>query len=53
MDFTPRLEQIRQNTGQIDNLLRDARLVVCLGNRAMLSLFVGSQIGQRQLVGAR
>ena len=52
MDFTPRLEQIRQNTGQIDNLLRDARLVVCLGNRAMLSLFVGSQIGQRQLVGA-
>lgn len=52
MDFTPRLEQIRQNTRQIDNLLRDARLVVCLGNRAMLSLFVGGQIGQRQLVGA-
>jgi len=52
MDFTPRLEQIRQNTRQIDNLLRDARLVVCLGNRAMLSLFVGGQIGQRNLVGA-
>ena len=52
MDFTPKLEQIRRNTSQINNLLRDARLVACLGNRALLSLFVGSLIGQEHLVGA-
>ncbi len=52
MDFTPKLEQIRGNTHQINNLLRDARLVVCLGNRALLSLFVGGLCHQQQLVGA-
>jgi DNA-binding NarL/FixJ family response regulator len=52
MDFTPKLEQIRRNTSQINNLLRDARLVACLGNRALLSLFVGGLIGQEHLVGA-
>ncbi|MEX0588219.1 MAG: response regulator transcription factor [Cyanobium sp.] len=52
MDFTPKLEQIRRNTNQIHNLLRDARLVACLGNRALLSLFVTTQIGQDHVVGA-
>jgi DNA-binding NarL/FixJ family response regulator len=52
MDFTPKLEQIRLNTRQINNLLRDARLVACLGNRALLSFFVGGLIGQEHLVGA-
>lgn len=52
MDFTPKLEQIRRNTRQINNLLRDARLVACLGNRALLSFFVGGLIGQEHLVGA-
>lgn len=52
MDFTPKLEQIRRNTSQINNLLRDARLVACLGNRALLSFFVGGLIGQEHLVGA-
>ena len=52
MDFTPKLEQIRSNTSQINNLLRDARLVACLGNRALLSFFVGGLIGQEHLVGA-
>ena len=52
MDFTPKLEQIRRNTSQINNLLRDARLVACLGNRALLSCFVGGLIGQEHLVGA-
>jgi len=52
MDFTPKLEQIRRNTSQIHNLLRDARLVACFGNRALLSLFVGGLIGQDHLVGA-
>lgn len=52
MDLTPQLEQIRRNTRQIHNLLRDARLVACLGNRALLSLFVGGLIGQEHLVGA-
>ena len=52
MDFTPKLEQIRRNTSQIHNLLRDARLVACFGNRALLSLFVGGLIDQNHLVGA-
>ncbi len=52
MDFTPKLEQLRRNTGQIHHLLRDARLVACLGNRALLSLFVGALVGREQLVGA-
>lgn len=52
MDFTPALARIRQNTRQIHTLLRDARLVACLGNRALLSLFVGGLAGQEQLVGA-
>jgi DNA-binding NarL/FixJ family response regulator len=52
MDFTPRLTQIRRNNSQIHNLLRDARLVACLGNRAVLSLFVSGLVGQEQLVGA-
>ena len=52
MDFTPKLEQIRRNTSQINNLLRDASLVACLGNRALLSFFVGGLIGQEHLVGA-
>lgn len=52
MDFTPKLEQIRRNTNQINKLLRDARLVTCLGSRGMLSLFVTSQIGQDHVVGA-
>ena len=52
MDFTPKLEQIRRNTSQINNLLRDARLVACLGNRALLCFFVGSLVGQEHLVGA-
>ena len=52
MDFTPKLEQLRRNTGQIHNLLREARLVTCLGNRALLSLFVGALVDREQLVGA-
>ena len=52
MDFTPKLEQIRRNTSQINNLLRDARLVACLGNRALLCALVGGLIGQEHLVGA-
>jgi DNA-binding NarL/FixJ family response regulator len=52
MDFTPKIEQIRRNTRQINNLLRDARLVACLGNRALLSFFVGGLVGQEHLVGA-
>ena len=52
MDFTPKLEQLRRNTGQIHNLLREARLVTCLGNRALLSLFVGALVDRDQLVGA-
>lgn len=52
MDFTPKLEQIRCNTSQINNLLRDARLVACLGNRALLCALVGGLIGQEHLVGA-
>lgn len=52
MDFTPKLEQIRRNSSQINNLLRDARLVACLGNRALLCALVGGLIGQEHLVGA-
>ena len=52
MDLTPKLEHIRRNTSQINNLLRDARLVACLGNRALLCALVGGLIGQEHLVGA-
>ena len=52
MDLTPKLEHIRRNTSQINNLLRDASLVACLGNRALLCALVGGLIGQEHLVGA-
>ncbi|MDA0717025.1 MAG: response regulator transcription factor [Cyanobacteria bacterium] len=52
MDFTPRIEQIRRNTSQIINLLKDARLVACLGNRALLCALVGGLMGEEHLVGA-
>lgn len=38
MDFAPLLAQLESNARQSRDLLRDARLVLCLGNRALLTL---------------
>lgn len=38
MDFTPLLDELEAHTQRSRELLRDGRLVLCLGNRALLSL---------------
>jgi DNA-binding NarL/FixJ family response regulator len=38
VDFTPMLAQLEANAARSRDLLRDARLVLCLGNRALLTL---------------
>ena len=41
LDFTPLIPQVRQNTDLSNVLLHDARIVVCLGSRALLAAFLG------------
>lgn len=41
LDFTPFLDQVRRNTDLSNLMLQDARIVVCLGSRALLAAFLG------------
>jgi DNA-binding NarL/FixJ family response regulator len=52
MDFTERLKQLRQNTEASNGLLEGTRLVVAMGSRLALSLFVSAIRPGAQLVGA-
>jgi len=52
LDFTPLIPQVRQNTDLSNVLLHDARIVVCLGSRALLAAFLGWTHEPRQVVGA-
>ena len=40
LDFTPFLDQVRRNTDLSNLMLQDARIVVCLGSRALLAAFL-------------
>ncbi|MCP9928926.1 response regulator transcription factor [Cyanobium sp. CH-040] len=52
MDLTPILAQFQENASRSRELLRDARLVFCLGNRAMLSLLAGQAMPSARVLGA-
>jgi len=52
VDFTPLLAQLRENSALTGDLLRDARVVICLGSRAQISFLVSSCINNGQIVGA-
>jgi DNA-binding NarL/FixJ family response regulator len=52
MDFTPFMAQVRRNTDLSNVMLHDARLVVCLGSRALLAAFLGWTLNPDQVLGA-
>jgi DNA-binding NarL/FixJ family response regulator len=52
VDFTPLLAQLQANSVLTGNLLRDARVVICLGSRAQISFLVCSRINDGKIVGA-
>ena len=53
MDYTQSLGAIRERTRQSADLLRGARLVLCLGNRVLLAAYVShSEVGACTVVGA-
>jgi DNA-binding NarL/FixJ family response regulator len=53
VDYTPLLDAIRERSRQSARLLRDARLVLCLGNRVALTAYIGHSLdGATRVVGA-
>lgn len=52
MDFTPLLAQLQENSALTGDLLRGARVVICLGSRAQLSFLVSSRVNDGKIVGA-
>ncbi len=52
MDFTPLLPQIRKNQARAGKLLGNARVVLCLGSRALVSFAVGAAREPEQILGA-
>lgn len=52
LDFTPFLHQVRRNTDLNNLMLQDARIVVCLGSRALLSAFIGWTQKPEHILGA-
>lgn len=52
MDYTPQLEAIRDRGRQVAALLQDSRVVLCLGNRMSLSVWVAGSMASRAVVGA-
>ena len=52
VDFTPQIRQIQRNRSHTSQLLEHLKLVTCFGNRALLSLFVGTVTRPGQLAGA-
>lgn len=51
MDFTPLLPQLRQNHALAGELIGQARVVMCLGSRALISLLVGASPQSEQILG--
>lgn len=52
MDFTPLLPQIRRNQARAGRLLGSARVVLCLGSRALMSFALGAAREAEQVLGA-
>ena len=52
MDFTPLLPQIRKNQARAGRLLGSARVVLCLGSRALMSFALGAAREAEQVLGA-
>ncbi|MBE9154179.1 response regulator transcription factor [Cyanobium sp. LEGE 06143] len=52
MDYTPNLDAIRERGRQAAALLKDSRVVLCLGNRVILSVWVAGSMASRAVVGA-
>lgn len=52
MDFTPLLKQFEINAERSRELIRDSRLVLCLGNRALLTLLAGQAMASARVLGA-
>lgn len=52
MDFTPLIDQVRRNSDLTNLLLKDTRIVVCIGSRALLAAFLGWTSDPAQVVGA-
>jgi DNA-binding NarL/FixJ family response regulator len=52
VDFTPLLAQVQENNAITGDLLRDARVVVCLASRAQISFLVGHRGNNGQIIGA-
>ena len=52
MDFTPLLAQVQQNSSLSGDLLRGARVVICLRSRAQISFLISSRFNDGQIVGA-
>lgn len=51
MDFTPFLSQLRENHARASELLATARMVVCLGSRALISFVVSTSRAPSQILG--
>jgi len=52
VDLTPILAQFQANASHSRELLRDTRMVLCLGNRAMLTLLAGQAMPSARVLGA-
>ena len=52
MDYTALMPQLRGNASRGEQLLQGSRLVVCMGSRLALSLFITAFEAQHQLLGA-
>ena len=52
MDYTALMPQLRDNASRGEQLLHGSRLVVCMGSRLALSLFITAFESQHQLLGA-
>ena len=52
MDFTPLLAQVRSFNLRTHDLLRGARVVICLGSRAQISFLMGSVDAPELILGA-
>ncbi len=52
LDFTPLLAEVEANHERSGDLLGEARMVLCLGSRAQISLLVGHRCNGGRIVGA-
>lgn len=52
MDFTPLLDQLKVNADQSLDLLRGIKLVLCMGDRAVLTLMTGLAMNSADVVGS-